>query len=110
MFMGDSGRLSGSHVETSGGGGGASHDHQTNRKRPQDKHQARDSARPTAAAAAKGIVPPKANSGDTETERTDRGSWKHGPLKAATTLLRRAARAEAGAEGGPPADGGFVEG
>lgn len=33
------------------------------------------------------------------------------PLKAATTLFRGAARADAAeAEGGPPEDGGFVEG
>ena len=49
------------------------------------------------------IVPPSA------VERVDK-CRKDGPLKAATTLLRRAARAEADAEGGPPADGGFVEG
>lgn len=35
---------------------------------------------------------------------------KDGPLKAATTLFRSAARAEAEAEGGPPEDGAFVEG
>jgi hypothetical protein len=31
------------------------------------------------------------------------------PLKAAATLLRRAARAEEAADGGPPADGGFED-
>jgi hypothetical protein len=50
------------------------------------------------------IVPPSASGEGLRTRRKD------GPLKAATTLLRRAARAEADAEGGPPADGGFDEG
>jgi hypothetical protein len=80
--------------------GGASHDHQTHGSR-----RATSSAR-RCGASGSGRRDSAAESDILEWRHRN---GKHGPLKAATTLLRRAARAEADVEGGPPADEGLDE-